>query len=83
MIPLIPFLGTDLHGTAHLTEQNQSLASQASAQLAFRSPAEGKNIAYTSLWDNYPDSITVPLKGKASHAYLLMAGSTNPMCAQQ
>ena len=45
----------------------------------FRSPAKGKNIAYTSLWDNYPDSITVPLKGKASHAYLLMAGSTNPM----
>lgn len=45
----------------------------------FRTPAEGRNIAYTSLWDNYPDSITVPLKGKASHAYLLMAGSTNPM----
>ena len=45
----------------------------------FRSPAKGKNIAYTSLWNNYPDSITVPLKGKASHAYLLMAGSTNPM----
>ena len=71
--------------TAHLTEQDQFLAQEqplaapTSAQLAFRSPAEGKNIAYTSLWDNYPDSITVPLKGKASHAYLLMAGSTNPM----
>lgn len=47
--------------------------------LPFRSPKEGKNIAYTSLWDNYPDSISVMLKGKASHAYLLMAGSTNPM----
>lgn len=47
--------------------------------LSFRTPAEGKNIAYTSLWDNYPDSITIPLKGKAAHAYLLMAGSTNPM----
>lgn len=47
--------------------------------LNFRSPHTGKNIAYTSLWDNYPDSITVGLKGKASHAYLLMAGSTNPM----
>ena len=45
----------------------------------FRTPAEGKNIVYTSLWDNYPDSIEVALKGKASHAYLLMAGSTNPM----
>jgi len=47
--------------------------------LQFLSPAEGENIAYTSLWDNYPDSISVPLRGKASHAYLLMAGSTNPM----
>ena len=45
----------------------------------FRTPAEGRNIAFTSLWDNYPDSLTVPLKGKASRAYLLMAGSTNHM----
>lgn len=45
----------------------------------FRTFREGKNIAYTSLWDNYPDSIVVPLSGKASSAYLLMAGSTNHM----
>jgi len=37
------------------------------------------NIAFTSQWDNYPESIKVPLSGKASHVYLLMAGSTNPM----
>ncbi len=37
------------------------------------------NIIYTSLWDNYPDSVSVPLAGKASHAYLLMAGSANHM----
>ena len=42
-------------------------------------PAKGRNIIYTSLWDNYPDSIVIPLKGKASRAYLLMAGSTNHM----
>jgi len=47
--------------------------------IPFRTPAEGNNIAYTSLWDNYPDAISIPLKGKASHAYLLMAGSTNHM----
>ena len=35
----------------------------------FRTPAEGQN----------PDSLTVSLKGKASRAYLLMAGSTNHM----
>ena len=45
----------------------------------FRTPAEGQNIAFTSLWDNYPESLTVSLKGKASRAYLLMAGSTNHM----
>jgi len=43
------------------------------------SPASSKNIVFTSQWDNYPDSVNIPLKGKSSHAYLLMAGSTNPM----
>ena len=47
--------------------------------ITFRTPKEGPNIAYTSLWDNYPDSITIPLKGKARCAYLMMAGSTNNM----
>lgn len=47
--------------------------------IPFRSVAKGHNIAYTSLWDNYPNDVTIPLTGKASHAYLLMAGSTNHM----
>ncbi len=47
--------------------------------IPFRTPAKGRNIAFTSLWDNYPDSLEVPLKGRASRAYLLMAGSTNHM----
>ncbi len=38
-----------------------------------------KNIVFTSMWDNYPDSVVIPLKGNSSHAYFLMAGSTNPM----
>ena len=49
------------------------------AGVPFRTPAEGRNIVYTSLWDNYPDSVVIPLKGKAESAYLLMAGSTNHM----
>ena len=49
------------------------------AGVPFRTPKEGRNIVYTSLWDNYPDSVVVPLKGKASSAYLLMAGSTHHM----
>lgn len=47
--------------------------------ITFRTPSQGNNIAFTSLWNNYPDSIQVPLAGKASHAYLLLAGSTNHM----
>ena len=47
--------------------------------IPFRTPAQGKNIAFTSLWDNYPDSLSIPLSGRASRAYLLMAGSTNHM----
>ena len=49
------------------------------AGIPFRTPSKGRNIIYTSLWDNYPDSVVIPLKGKASRAYLLMAGSTNHM----
>jgi len=37
------------------------------------------NIVFTSQWDNYPKQVAIPLNGHASHAYFLMAGSTNPM----
>jgi hypothetical protein len=37
------------------------------------------NILFTSQWDNYPKEAVIPLTGKSSHAYFLMAGSTNPM----
>ncbi|MGJ5640554.1 DUF4450 domain-containing protein [Formosa sp. S-31] len=40
---------------------------------------QSNNIAFTSMWDNYPESIKIPLSGNASHAYFLMAGTTNPM----
>ena len=49
------------------------------AGVPFRTPQSGRNIVYTSLWDNYPDAIEIPLKGKARMLYLLMAGSTNHM----
>jgi len=37
------------------------------------------NIVFTTLWDNFPAKINIPLMGNAQHAYLLMAGSTNHM----
>ena len=49
------------------------------AGVPFLTPTEGRNIVYTSLWDNYPDSVVIGLKGRAERAYFLMAGSTNHM----
>ncbi len=48
-------------------------------KIPFATPSAmgAKNIIYTSQWDNYPTTVNVPLNGKAQHAYLLMAGSTN------
>ena len=41
--------------------------------------AEVKNIAFTSLWDNWPRSITVPVNKEAAAVWLLICGSTFPM----
>ena len=55
------------------------------AGITFRTPKQGRNIVYTSLWDNYPDSVVIPVDDSilqqvnASYAHLLMAGSTNHM----
>lgn len=47
----------------------------------FNTPSEAaaQNIIFTSQWDNYPREVAMPLCGRASHAHLLMAGSTNHM----
>ena len=47
--------------------------------IPFRVAGNRKNIIFTSQWDNYPDSVRVSLAGKASHLYLLMAGSAHHM----
>jgi len=48
-------------------------------KIPFFSAREGKNILFTSLWNNYPAKAEIPLKGKADGLYLMMAGSTNHM----
>lgn len=52
--------------------------------ILFSTPGDStaNNILFTSQWDNYPREKTIPLSGKASHAWFLMAGSTNPMQSQ-
>ncbi len=41
--------------------------------------AEAKNIAFTSLWENWPHSVSVPVGKQAEAVWLLVCGSTNPM----
>lgn len=49
-------------------------------EIPFATPGgDGANILFTSKWDNYPDSVRLKLSGKASHLYLLMAGSGHHM----
>jgi hypothetical protein len=49
--------------------------------ISFKTPSDTllPNIVFTSQWDNYPDSVQIPLSGSAAVLSLLMAGSTNPM----
>jgi hypothetical protein len=48
--------------------------------ISFATPGkDGKNIIFTSQWDNYPREVSVPLAGKSPHVFLLMAGSTGAM----
>jgi hypothetical protein len=37
------------------------------------------NIAFTSLWDNWPEQVTVPVGERADAIWLLVCGSSNPM----
>lgn len=41
--------------------------------------SDDRNIVFTTLWDNYPTDITIPLRGKAYKAYFLVAASTYHM----
>jgi hypothetical protein len=47
--------------------------------LATPGATDRRNIAFVSQWKNFPDEVTLPLHGRSSHAYLLMAGSTSAM----
>jgi hypothetical protein len=45
----------------------------------FRGFAADRNVAFTSLWDNWPSSVTVPVNQAAECAWVLLCGSTFPM----
>jgi hypothetical protein len=45
----------------------------------FRWSGLSNNVAFTSLWDNWPKSISVPVGKSAQAVWLLICGSSNPM----
>lgn len=49
--------------------------------IVFKTPADTavNNILFSSQWDNYPHEVEIPVSGKASTVFFLLAGSTNPM----
>jgi hypothetical protein len=63
----IPFL---------LKNRHQLMTKQ---QVPFYWNDDTKNIAFTSLWDNWPDRITAPVNRQGAAVWLLICGSTNPM----
>lgn len=67
----------DLAGVAALTGTDNLLRTSHNA--AFSPPAADRNIAFASLWDNWPDTVTVPVNQSGEAVWFLVAGSTNPM----
>ena len=43
----------------------------------FKTPEEGPNIVCASLSERYPDKVSIPFKGRAWRAWLLLAGTTS------
>lgn len=58
---------------------NGVIRTSLSVPFRLQSLPEGNNVLFTSCWDNYPTSVTLPLQGQASHLYLMMTGTTNAM----
>lgn len=71
--------------TAHINDSGLRLRVgsdgifKTSLGIPFATVAKGNNVVYTSLFDNYPDSVAISLAGKARALHLLFAGSTNHM----
>lgn len=83
-------IGSWCHPFDHFTVDDSGLRAVAATNrgnlllpngVTFTTPANAAapNILFTSQWTNYPTEATVPLAGKAKHAFLLMTGSTSHM----
>ncbi|WP_295117837.1 DUF4450 domain-containing protein [uncultured Chitinophaga sp.] len=78
------------NATANISDEGLRKAAGANNEVRsskgvpFSTPGDSlqKNILFTSMWDNYPRQASITVGGKASHLWLLLAGSTNAMQAR-
>jgi hypothetical protein len=66
-----------LDNLVNIEHSNDLLVTAAGAR--FASPKEDLNISFTSLWDNWPDKVVVPVHRTGKAAWLMISGTTNPM----
>ncbi len=78
-----PWISEEVHiddsGLRKKAGQKQQISTPQGIPFQTPSAENKQNIAFVSQWEVYPKELEIPLSGKASHAYLMMAGSTNPM----
>ncbi|WP_434036500.1 DUF4450 domain-containing protein [Formosa sp. 4Alg 33] len=74
-----PYIAPIIDDTGLREEASESGFITSNQQIPLNISNTEQNIVFTSMWDNFPETFKIPLKGKAKHAYFLMAGTTNPM----
>jgi hypothetical protein len=67
----------DLAKAPGLLDRDGRLRAPQGVPFAWR--GEGPNIAFTSLWDNWPHRATVPVGRAGEAVWVLICGSSNPM----
>ena len=67
----------DLSGVPALLDPSHRLRTPQGVPFAWGGGAT--NIAFTSMWDNWPRQLAVPVNRKAEGIWLLVCGFTNPM----
>ena len=71
-----PVIGLEEHTEGKLVRGEWLVTPQ---NVRFAKLPEDRNIAFTSLWDNWPRMVSVPVNAAAESIWLLVCGSTNPM----
>jgi hypothetical protein len=70
----------DDRGLRKTSQQNAGKIAYNGISFSTPSDSSQNNIAFVSKWDNFPDTLTIPVKGvKGKQLHLILAGTTNPM----